>query len=33
VGALCLDGKALPLGDADSAIWVPSAAMEYAKQT
>lgn len=32
VGALYLEGEAQPLGDATSAIWVPSAAMKYAKQ-
>lgn len=33
VGALYLERKAQPLGDASSAIWVPSAAMKYAKQS
>lgn len=32
VGALYLEGKAQALGDATSAIWVPSAAMMYANQ-
>lgn len=32
VGALYVEGKAQPLGDTGSAIWVPSAAMKYAKQ-
>lgn len=32
VGAQYLQGRAQPLGDAHSAIWVPSGAMKYAKQ-
>jgi len=31
VGSLYLDGQAIPLGDATSAIWIPRAALRFSK--